>query len=60
MNMYWDSLSFELPTVLGRHWSRAVDTAQTPPYDISYPGQEPAVPGNAYLVQGRSIVVLVN
>ena len=60
INMYWDSLDFELPSVPGRGWSTAVDTAQRPPFDIAEPGAEPLVSGNSYSVQGRSVIVLVN
>ncbi len=60
LNMYWESLDFELPVVAGRSWWIAVDTAQSPPFDIADPGEEQAVAGGTYAVQGRSVVVLVN
>jgi glycogen operon protein len=60
MNMYWDNLDFELPTVAGRSWFRALDTSQPAPNDIADPGKESPAPGSSYTVQGRSIVVLVN
>jgi glycogen operon protein len=60
MNMYWDNLDFELPTVPGRSWFRALDTSQPSPNDIADPGKESPAPGSSYTVQGRSIVVLVN
>ena len=60
LNMHWDSLEFELPVVPGRRWFIAVDTARTPPHDIADTGDEPAVAGNTYNVQPRSVVVLVN
>jgi glycogen operon protein len=60
LNMYWESMDFELPVVAGRQWFRAVDTALNPPLDIADPGEERAVAGSAYAVQGRSVVVLVN
>jgi glycogen operon protein len=60
LNMYWESLDFELPSVTGRTWLEAVDTSQLPPHDIADFGYEPPVVGNAYKVQGRSVVVLVN
>jgi glycogen operon protein len=60
LNMYWESLEFELPAVPGRCWFTAVDTAQTPPHDIADPGGEPAVTGTTCTVQARSVVVLVN
>jgi glycogen operon protein len=60
LNMHWESLDFELPVVAGRQWFRTVDTALNPPLDIADPGEERAVAGSAYTVQGRSVVVLVN
>ncbi len=60
LNMYWDALEFELPSVAGRSWFKAVDTALAPPHDIADPGEEPEVIGGTYTLQGRSIVALVN
>jgi glycogen operon protein len=60
LNMFWDSLDFELPIVLGRTWLKAVDTASAPPLDAPDMGAEPPVFGNTCKVEGRSIVVLVN
>jgi isoamylase len=60
MNMYWESLNFELPAVPGWSWFKAVDTAEAPPLDFADPGSEPAVAGDALAVAGRSVVVLVN
>ena len=60
LNMYWESLDFELPPVPHRIWLSAVDTAQPPPLDIADFGAEPPVAGNVYSVKGRSVVVLVN
>jgi isoamylase len=60
MNMYWESLDFELPPLSGRAWSRAVDTALLPPDDISDPGAEVSISGNSHLVTPRSVVVLVS
>jgi len=60
MNMYWEPLDFELPTVSGRGWYRALDTALLAPSDIADPGAEVAISGNSYLVTARSVVVLVS
>ncbi len=60
MNMYWDSLEFELPAAPGRRWWKAVDTAQAPPGDIADPGGEVEVVGDTCTLQGRSVVVLVD
>jgi len=60
LNMYWEGLDFELPSVPGRVWLKAVDTFQPPPLDVSEFGRELPVVGNVYKVEGRSVVVLVN
>jgi isoamylase len=60
MNMYWKPLDFELPTVSGRGWYRALDTALLAPSDIADPDEDVAISGNSYLVTGRSVVVLVS
>jgi len=60
LNMHWENLDFELPVVPGRIWLRAVDTSQAAPLDIANLGHERPVVGNAYTVQARSVVVLVN
>ena len=59
MNMYWDGLSFALPTVPGRSWHRFADTALASPDDIAEPGREIAIDGDHYVVTGRSIVILI-
>jgi isoamylase len=58
LNMYWESLDFELPT--DRSWFKSVDTAATPPHDIEDPGSETPVTGSTYSVQSRSVVVLIS
>jgi glycogen operon protein len=60
MNMYWESLDFDVPQIVGRRWSKVVDTAQAPPADFAEPGTETDVAGNTCTVAGRSVVVLVN
>ncbi len=60
INMFWDALEFELPSIRGREWLKAADTAADPPHDIEDPGKETRVAGDSCVVQGRSIVVLVN
>jgi glycogen operon protein len=60
LNMYWESLDFELPSVPHRIWLEAVDTSQPPPFDIADFGAELPVAGNVYSVKGRSVVVLIN
>jgi glycogen operon protein len=60
LNMYWESLEFEIPSLTGRRWFRAIDTAAPSPHDIADPGDEAEFVGNVGSVQGRSIVVLVS
>ncbi|MBO3459384.1 glycogen debranching protein GlgX [Aetokthonos hydrillicola Thurmond2011] len=60
LNMYWESLEFEIPPIEGRRWYTAIDTAQPSPMDIVEKGQETLVPGNVYLVKDRSVVVLIS
>jgi glycogen operon protein len=60
LNMHWESLDFELPSVAGRIWRKAVDTSRPPSLDIADFGFEPAVAGNICKVRDRSVVVLIN
>lgn len=60
LNMYWESLEFEVPSLAGQRWFRAVDTALPSPYDIVDPGHEAELDGSVCSVQERSIVVLVS
>ena len=60
-NAYWEPLEFELP-VLGdssQNWSRWIDTAQDPPYEICEINREVPVPERTYRVGARSVVVLI-
>jgi glycogen operon protein len=58
INAYWEPLDFAIQEGAPGTWSRAVDTFQVSPDDISPPGSEPTVPGTSYRVGPRSIVVL--
>jgi len=60
MNMYWDALEMDVPTVAIHQWMRVVDTSLPSPTDIADPGTEVAFTGQSYRVNPRSIVVLVN
>jgi isoamylase len=60
MNMYWEPLEFELPSIADRRWHRAVDTALDSPDDICEPGKEQQVTDAAYRAQGRSVVVMIS
>ncbi len=60
LNMYWEELNFEIPSIEDRGWYKVVDTALASPMDIVEPCQEVVVSGNNYLVKGRSIAVLIS
>jgi len=60
MNMYWEPLAFQLPSIPDRRWARSIDTALASPDDIAEPGAEQPIDEATYLVSGRSIVVLVS
>jgi len=60
-NAYWEALHFEIPPVGDTHepWRRCVDTYLDPPDDISSWRTAPALDGTPYLVQPRSMVLLI-
>jgi len=62
LNAYWDTLSFELPSIEARdvrQWRRWIDTARLSPDDIcAWEDAEP-VTQSKYAVAPRSIVVLL-
>ncbi|HEV2716140.1 MAG TPA: glycogen debranching enzyme GlgX, partial [Terriglobales bacterium] len=60
LNMDWQNLDFDIPSIEGRKWFRAVDTALPSPEDIAEAGQEVEISGNTYHVNGRSAVVLLS
>ncbi len=60
MNMYWESLDFEVPEVVGRRWLLAIDTARSSPHNIADAGLESEAPGSIRNVEARSVVVLIN
>jgi len=57
LNAYWEPLEFELPPM--PVWRRIIDTFLPSPEDICGPTDAPLVEGSTYLVQPRSVVVLV-
>lgn len=61
MNMYWDPLSFELPSLPHeRKWHLAIDTFQESPEDIWETGAEPLLPDQTlFRVEGRTVIVLL-
>ena len=62
VNAYWEALSFELPPLPDTSpagWQRWIDTSLDSPDDIWSLGEAPQVQERAYLVQPRSIVILL-
>jgi glycogen operon protein len=57
-NAYWEPLHFEIQHGSPGDWRRVVDTFLPSPQDIADRGSEPTVPGLAYTVEPRSVVVL--
>jgi glycogen operon protein len=61
-NAYWEPLEFELPpppSGLPHGWQRVIDTALEPPQDYCRRHETPDVEGLTYLVQPRSVVLLI-
>lgn len=62
VNAYWESLTFELPSVPGAEsqgWRRVIDTSQPTPDDICAWEDAPVVAEPSYQVGPRSIVLLI-
>jgi glycogen operon protein len=60
LNAFWQPLKFELPPLDAPwRWSRIVDTAQSPPDDFCDMGTCLLMQDTAYLVEARSVVVLL-
>lgn len=62
LNAYWEPLEFELPPAPGspeHGWRRVIDTDRDTGEDICQWEQAPMVNAPTYLVQSRSVVVLV-
>ena len=59
-NAYWEQLAFELPGAekAEQGWRRLIDTGFASPDDICDGPYAPFVPGDNYLAQPRSVVVL--
>jgi isoamylase len=61
-NAQWDSAVFELPDKqagIEINWQRWIDTSLDPPNDITNWEAAPPVSGYNYLVEARSVVVLI-
>jgi isoamylase len=59
INAYTEPLRFTIFDGLYKPWFRVVDTSLASPHDICAPGDEVQIIGSTYLVQPRSIVVLI-
>jgi isoamylase len=59
INAYTEPLRFTIFDGLHKPWFRVVDTSVASPNDICVPGDEMQIIGSTYLVQPRSIVVLM-
>jgi glycogen operon protein len=61
INAYWEALAFAIPPLDENHvsWRCCVDTFRDSPRDICAWTEAEAVQGEAFIVQPRSIVVLV-
>jgi glycogen operon protein len=59
LNAYWEPLTFELPPAEdGGSWRRWIDTGLDSPEDIVPWKTAPAVAGNTYRAEARSVVML--
>jgi glycogen operon protein len=62
LNAYWERLTFELPPLPADHrqaWRRCIDTALDSPDDVRPWETAPVVTQATYVVQPRSVVLLV-
>jgi len=59
MNSYWEPLDFALPGLKEHRWHRWINTALDSPDDISDWIKAPAVVGERYSVESRSVVALI-
>jgi len=60
-NAYWEPLEFEVPLLSNTHlpWRRYVDTSLDMPDDICSSSDAAVAGGSTYLVQPRSVVILM-
>jgi isoamylase len=59
-NAFWEPLTFELPSLLGREWYLFVDTMREPPLDIlAFDHEERLRDQKSYGLGPRSVVVLI-
>ena len=61
VNAYWEALEFEIPPAGETHsaWRRIIDTFLDSPDDVCAWADAPTVQASSYLVQPRSVVLLI-
>jgi isoamylase len=60
INAYWEALQFEIPALEAQEpWRRCIDTYRDPPEDFCAWADAQPAPGSTYLVQPRSVVILL-
>jgi isoamylase len=61
VNAYWEALEFEIPPPGDAQaaWRRIIDTALESPDDVRAWAEAPRVPDSTYVVQPRSVVLLI-
>jgi glycogen operon protein len=58
-NAHWEAAECELPALTWGKWHRFADTSLAAPFDIAEPGEEIEVQHENYLVNPRSVVILL-
>jgi glycogen operon protein len=59
INGWWQDLTFNIQEGQSGEWRRGIDTSKPSPNDFSLHGDQPTIGTCQYLVEARSIVVLV-
>lgn len=59
VNAYWEDLKFTIQEGQFGEWWRVVDTGLDSPGDFCNPGEEIRVNSQVYIVQARSVVLLI-
>ena len=59
INAYWEPLAFAIQSGRTERWLRVIDTSRDSPDDFLEFGVEEAIGSSTYVVQPRSVVVLL-
>jgi glycogen operon protein len=59
INAYWEPLAFAIQRGPAETWLRVIDTSRDSPDDFREPGAEVAIGSTTYVVEPRSVVVLI-